>query len=88
VELVDLGRQNRAPAAREDAEVGLRFNQSVEGWLVFIAIVVVLEPFAPDEVGSTRARQLEARIKRLGREYKRDHGGATDFESAYMKKYR
>ena len=53
-----------------------------------LAIVVVLEPFAPGEVGSIRARQLEARIKRLGREYRRDHGGGTDFESAYMKKYR
>ena len=53
-----------------------------------LAIVVVLEPFAPGEVGSARARQLEARIKRLGREYKRDNGGGTDFESAYMKKYR
>jgi len=53
-----------------------------------LAIVVVLEPFAPGEVGSARARRLEARIKRLGREDNRDFGGATDFESAYMKKYR
>jgi len=53
-----------------------------------LAIVIVLEPVAPGEAGSPRVRQLEAEIKRLGRAYKREHGGGTDFESAYLKKYR
>ena len=53
-----------------------------------LAMVVVLEGFAPGETTSSRKRQLEARIKRLGREYQRDHGGGTDFESAYLRKYR
>ena len=53
-----------------------------------LAVVVVLEGFEPGELGSARARELEARIKRLGREYKRDAGGGTDFDSAYPSKYR
>ncbi len=53
-----------------------------------LAMVVVLEAFEPGETTSARKRQLEARIKRLGREYQRDHDGGTDFESAYLRKYR
>jgi len=52
-----------------------------------LAIVIVREAFASGEMGTPRARKLEVEIKRLGRAYKRDHGGGTDFESAYASKY-
>ncbi|MEQ9616406.1 MAG: hypothetical protein RLN60_00050 [Phycisphaerales bacterium] len=53
-----------------------------------LAIVIVREPFAPGEVSSPRSQALESQIKRLGREFKRDHGGARDFRDAYLSKYR
>lgn len=49
--------------------------------------VVVLQGFARGELGSAERRELEQRVKRIGRDYKREADGPTDFADLYLRKH-
>lgn len=50
--------------------------------------VIALRAFAPKTLGTTEALQFKAQIQKIGREYKRDHKGPTDFSDMYPDKYK
>ncbi|MEM8834710.1 MAG: hypothetical protein AAGD00_02710 [Planctomycetota bacterium] len=49
--------------------------------------VVVLQGLARGELGSEQRRELEQRVKRIGRDYKREANGPTDFADLYLRKH-
>lgn len=50
--------------------------------------VIALKAFAPKTLGSPEALQFKAQIQKIGREYKRDQKGPTDFSDMYPDKYK
>jgi hypothetical protein len=52
-----------------------------------LCTLVALEGFPPGETRSDLAREYKASLLKLGREYKRNHRGGTDFSDLYLKKH-
>lgn len=50
-------------------------------------LVVALRGFAPGTLSSDAALEYRSRLHTLGRAWKRDHRGTTDFSDAYAQKY-
>ncbi len=53
-----------------------------------LCTLVALEGFPSGDTQSQRARDYKATLLKLGREYKRNHRGGTDFSDLYLKKHR
>lgn len=49
--------------------------------------VVVLKGFAREDLGSEERRRLHQEILRLGKIWKRDHGGASEFSDLWLKRH-
>lgn len=52
-----------------------------------LCTLVALEGFPSGETRSETALEYKANLLRLGRDYRRNHGGGTDFSDLYLKKH-
>ncbi|RMD65505.1 MAG: hypothetical protein D6824_02530 [Planctomycetota bacterium] len=52
-----------------------------------LRLVVALRPFAPGQVSSPESKAYAARIREIGRRWKTQDGGVSDFSTMYAAKH-